>query len=450
MALAWAVAAGAAPPDPAAWAGDARFLVAAVDSTHPEPFRRHPRAEWAAAAESLERRLPGLDYAQAVGGLARLLALAADGHSRLDQVQLPSHARASLAPLPGPGFEAPYPFMCEVFTDGLYIVRVPAAQSRLMGARVLEVMGRPPAAVLEALRPYISADNEMWTLYMLPEYLRSPGYLHAAGLTPTPTSAVAMRLSLATGRPLDVTIAPQAADTSARWLEVGDAPGAPPLPLYRRLPGPFTFVDLGDSAKTVYARLREIVNPPGGERFAHFVERLFAHLDSTRAGRLVLDLRGNAGGDNYLNQPLVHGLIARPALDRPGRLFVVTDRGTFSAAVSLAADLERNTHALFVGEPTGSPANSCGDPRRVTLPRSGLTVKISTLAWQGSDPRDARPWIAPDLPAPLAFADWVARRDPALDAIRAFREADAGAPRPPNQNWVRPSQSDKDRPGIRW
>ena len=50
--------------------------------------------------------------------------------------------------------------------------------------------------------------------------------------------------------------------------------------------------------------------------------------------------------------------------------------------------LERWTPATFVGEPTGDPPNGYGDPKRTVLPNSGLTVQVSTLYWQVSNPKD--------------------------------------------------------------
>jgi len=164
----------------------------------------------------------------------------------------------------------------------------------------------------------------------------------------------------------------------------------------------------------------------------------------------VLDLRGNGGGNNYLNQPLVHALIRRPLLDHAGSLFVIVDRGTFSAAVSLAADLERETHALFVGEPTGAAPNSPGDPAHVTLPASGLVIRISTVFWQGSDPRDPRPFIAADLPAPETWADWLAHRDPALAAIESYRLPQGESDAPPNTHWGARAQLEAKPPRIEW
>ena len=450
LALASAAAcARAASLDPAAWRGDARFLVAAVDSIHPQPYRWKRRAAWDSAAADLERRLPTLRYDQAVAGFSQLLGMLGDGHSRLGQLGLASHSRPTLAPLPGPGFDRAYPVECEVFADGLWIVRATSAHADLLGAHIVAIDGRPVAVAVAALAPLIPTDNPMWTLNVLPVFLRSPGYMSAAGLAREPTAPLRLTLADAGGRRREAVVPPERQDSTARWI-AADADVRVPLPLTRRLPGPFAYVDLGDSARTVFARIREIVDEPGQERLAQFVARLFAHLDSLGSRRLILDLRGNGGGNNYLNQPLVHALIQRPALDRTGRLFVIVDRGTFSAAVSLAADLERETHALFVGEPTGGAPNAPGDPARVTLPASGLVVRISTVFWQGSDPRDPRGFIAPDLPVMPTWVDWFGHRDPALAAIDAYRPAEIGPDAQPNTHWGSPAQLGAQVPHITW
>jgi len=49
------------------------------------------------------------------------------------------------------------------------------------------------------------------------------------------------------------------------------------------------------------------------------------------------------------------------------------------------------------------------------LPNSHLTVRVSSLYWQQSDPRDTREFIEVNIPAPLTFADYAAGRDPALE-----------------------------------
>ena len=95
------------------------------------------------------------------------------------------------------------------------------------------------------------------------------------------------------------------------------------------------------------------------------------------------------------------------------------DRGTFSAAVMLAADLEMRTPTILVGEKTGGHPNSWGDAKRIVLPNTGLTVRVSSLFWQLTSPQDSRDAIVPHVPVEETFADWRANRDPALEAASA-------------------------------
>ena len=426
-----------------------RLLVAAVDSLHPSPYRRCGRAAWDSAAADLERRLPTLRHEQAVAGVSSLLALLADGHTRLDQLRLPSHGRPALQALAGPGFERTYPLEFEVFSDGLRIVSAPAAHAGLLGAHILSIGDAPVAQAVAALSPMIPADNPMWVLRALPAFLRSPGYLCAAGLIGSPTDPLKLTFVDERGKQRVARLNAEAADSTLRWISA-DRGVSSPLPLTRALSRPFEFTHLDDSTRTVFARIRSITNEPGGAKFADHVARLLARADSLGSRRLVLDLRGNGGGDNYLNQPLVHGILMRPALNRPGGLFVIVDRGTFSAAVSLAADLQRETRAFFVGEPTGAAPNSPGDPVRVRLPASGLVVKVSTVLWSGSDPRDPRTFIAPDIAAMSSWSDWLHHRDPAMTAIERFVPPPDAAAHPPNTRWGSRSQLGARIPEVAW
>jgi len=444
----WGTPAHAASLDPTTWRGDARFLVAAVDSIHPRPYRFHSRAQWDSAAAALEQRLPSTRYDQAVAGFSELIALLGDGHSRLNFIQLQDHGQPRIAPPPGPGFEKTYPIECQVFADGLRIVRATKTRADLLGARVISINHRSMPDVVTAFAPMTSADNSMWVLNVLPAYLKSPGYLAAARIIRTAEEPLRLDLQDSKGHRREMTIAAESQDSTTAWIAV-DAKVAAPLPLTRALPGPWAYADLGDAGHTVFVRIREIGDSPT-ETMAQFTARLFAHLDSIQCQRLILDIRGNGGGNNYLNQPLLHAIIARPAFAHTGSLFVIADRGTFSAAVSLASDLERETQALFVGEPTGGAPNSPGDPAHVTLPGSGLIVRISTVFWQGSDPRDPRAFIAPDLPAMTTFGDWMARRDPALTSILAYKTPKAPHEIPPNTHWGDPRKQDAKVPQIDW
>jgi hypothetical protein len=135
---------------------------------------------------------------------------------------------------------------------------------------------------------------------------------------------------------------------------------------------------------------------------------------------MVLDICSNGGGNNMLNQPLVHGLICCKKINQTGRLFTIIGRRTFSAAMNLAVDIERNTKTLFAGERTGSRPNFYGETNRVMLPNSGVTCSISSLYWQSSMPYDKRMWIEPHLPAELSSTNYRNNVDPMLNAVLSY------------------------------
>ena len=76
----------------------------------------------------------------------------------------------------------------------------------------------------------------------------------------------------------------------------------------------------------------------------------------------------------------------------------------------------------YAGEPTGGSPNFIGDEVFFTLPYSKLGANVSDIYWQESWATDYRTWIAPTLFAPPTFAAFKAKRDPAMEAILAYRE----------------------------
>ncbi len=201
------------------------------------------------------------------------------------------------------------------------------------------------------------------------------------------------------------------------WVYAHDA-AAGELPLYLRNPGKtLWFTDL-PAQRLVYAWIGAIDDPPGGS-FEGFCRELFAHIAEVGAERLVLDLRLNGGGNTGVVLALIHGLIRCEAVNRPGHLFVITGRRTFSAAMNACSLLELHTAATFVGEPTGSRPNFVGESTSFVLPCTRYRVYCSSRYWQHVVSTDTRPWIAPALVVEPSFADHAARRDPVLAAILA-------------------------------
>jgi hypothetical protein len=89
--------------------------------------------------------------------------------------------------------------------------------------------------------------------------------------------------------------------------------------------------------------------------------------------------------------------------------------------MNLVEDLEHWLPAVFVGSGTGARPNSYGDARKLELPRSGLTIRLSSLYWQ-NHPNDQRAAIEPLIPAPLTAEDLRAARDAAAVELASLVE----------------------------
>lgn len=257
-------------------------------------------------------------------------------------------------------------------------------------------------------------DNEMGVKSLVPMLAVIPEVLNATGIAGDMES-VRLELLEPSGEPLALDISPVDSVGGINWVDARDGSDAPEPIYLKRMDEPWWFEYL-EKERTVYTQINSIRDKKD-EPIAGFYSRLFAFIDANTVERLVLDIRHNGGGNNYLNQTLVHHLIRCDKVNSPGRLFTLIGRKTFSAAMNLTNDLERHTRTLFVGEPTGSSPNHFGDGKAFTLPNSGIGFQVSTLRWQYSDPNDNRPWVAPDLSAELSSGDYRDGCDPALDAI---------------------------------
>lgn len=387
------------------WRADLHHLVAEMERKHRNLYANITRAAFAAEVERLHARIPALARHEVIVQLARLAARIGDGHTNL---YLDS-------PAPVLGFHR-YPLKLGYLDDVLFIRATDPARADLLGARVTRVGTMPAGEAVARVRELIGAENEMRRLSWAPFFLTVPEILHAHGINPTCDAApFAIEQE---GRRRSVVLTPLAANGEEAWVHVYEtAPG--PRPLYLQDPSnPFWFTYLADS-QTVYLQYNA-VRDKADEPLAGFFGRVFAFVADHPVERFVIDLRANGGGNNMLNWPLIYGLIRADMVNQPGKLFTIIGRNTFSAAMNCVTALERHTHTLFVGEPTGASPNHYGDAAPIVLPHSGLPVYASTFYWQESWPWDTRPWTAPNLPAALTYADVLANRDPAMDAVLRY------------------------------
>lgn len=412
----------------AAWRADLDSLAIALPEHHADLYHSVSPERFRAALDSLRASIPQMAHHEIVVELARIVALVGDGHTRLT-LPLDSaagfflgHSGTPPPKVPGLVFRH-YPIRLHLYEDGLYVRRVARRYASAAGLRVVGIGEMTADEAMAAVEPTVERDNRYQVKHLLPGRLVIPEILHARGVIPDLESA-RFELEDGRGRRVSLDLAPVPPGRVVDWV---DARRTDEPPLYLRHPDERHWFEYLVSERTLYVRYREVLDEEEGEAIHEFAERLFRFLEERPVERLILDIRGNPGGNGGLNRPLVHGIIRSRELWEPGRLFALIDRGTFSAALMFAAALEDHTPVVFVGEPTGARPNGYGDSRKLELPNSGITIRASTLYWQLTDPRDDRAAIEPHLPVGLRAVDYRNDQDPVLETVLALDDGE-GAP----------------------
>lgn len=407
----------------ASWREDLAYMAREMARRHKNLYHTIPRAQFDSAVAAVDRRIPSLQRHQIIVEMAKIVALVGDGHTNLAPTRDPKI-----------GFRI-LPLKLYWFTDGWFIRSASRSRADLVGAKIVRIGPAAPEEAYRRVRQIIGRDNEMGARFFAPFLLAMPAVLHALELSDHPDSATFVleregrRSTVRLGSSSPAALMPSDTDVSwwpdSGWVDLRRSDRPAPLWL-KEDPNNHYWFEYLPRSRLVYVQLNKVGNKED-ESLAAFSQRLLSFLDSADVRRVALDLRLNRGGDGYLNRPLIRSLIRARKLDQPGSLFVVIGRSTFSAAQFLVNELEQFTDAVFVGEPSGGKVNSYGDSRKITLPNSGLTVRVSTLWWQ-EDERDQRQWKAPDIAAELGSSDYRNSVDPALEAILNYRpEPSVGA-----------------------
>ncbi|HEY0379302.1 MAG TPA: tetratricopeptide repeat protein [Pyrinomonadaceae bacterium] len=392
------------------WREDLRYMAEQMALRHNNLFHTMTREQFDAAVRRLNERIPQLARHQIIVEMARIAAMVGDGHTN---VSLTRDSKICFRALP---------VKLYLFKDGMFVRAAERSHAEMVGARVVKIGTADADEAVARVREIIGHDNEMGVKFFAPHLLVMPEVLHALGLVED-MEAVSLTVEQA-GKRREVTLHPAGAadiippDTDTTWMPKAgwvDMRDAAPAPLWvKDATDKFWFEYLKDR-RALYVQINQVLDKEA-ETFAAFSRRLLAFLEANDVEKLVLDLRLNRGGDGELLRPLEIGLI-KSTIDQRGRLFVLMGRGTWSAAQFFLDHLEKYTNAIFVGEPSASRGNHYGDSRRIMLPQSQISVRVSVYYWQEWHPQDTRKWTAPDVTAEMSSEDYRGGADPALKAV---------------------------------
>ncbi|HEX2089317.1 MAG TPA: hypothetical protein VHI54_05215 [Actinomycetota bacterium] len=391
----------------------AQDVATAIDEylqSHPDPDFAVRRSRLLDEANELKVRADDLPASAFLVELMRLLALPGrvggrDGHTGvfpLDDHQTELHL---------------LPLRLYWFPDGMMVVDATAPYRHLVGSEIVAIGTQRIQQAIDAVEPLVPRDNVMTMKARLPQYLVVTEILEGLRIAPAGATTLEFRRDRTRFRDTVHPIsAEQFADRFAIWHEM-IPPSLPERdePLYLRNVSKEFVLTYLERQDTLYLQYNQATFDTSD--LSRRLTRLIRHREPAK---LVIDLRHNPGGDNTTYRSLL-GAIKRSALNRPGRLFAIIGRSTFSAAGHFATELERETHVTFAGELGGYSPNGFGDPNYAVLMASGIIVNVGAVYWEKSRAGDRRLAVRPAIRGITRSDDFFSRRDPVLEAILVER-----------------------------
>lgn len=300
------------------------------------------------------------------------------------------------------------PLLTRIFPDGVYIIAADQQNVSLLGKKILSVGGVPMQTVEDSLAKVMSYENVYWLENQLPagvscvEFLKHYGF--AAGL-----SSVDLDIE-GTGK---VTVS--SVEKSINNLSSGltSVLSGKTLPLYMQNQSSYYWFTFIQANQVLYIKYNACEESPG-KSFADFTNGIISFADSNQVEKVAVDLRRNGGGNSSVINPLL-SYLQGSQFNQAGKLFVVTDRGTFSSASLNSISFKQNTNCILVGEPTGGKPNSYGEVFTFALPNSGINVQYCAKYFQAMSGDPAA--LFPDHGIEITAQDFMKGNDPVLDFI---------------------------------
>lgn len=159
------------------------------------------------------------------------------------------------------------------------------------------------------------------------------------------------------------------------------------------------------------------------DTYINCVMSMFTEVKQKNIQNVAVDLRGNGGGSSLVGNEFVKYLPIDSYKDCPcdwrcgflnihydgktknkqyknllfdGNVFILTDKGSFSAAKDFAMLIQDNKLGKIVGEPSANSVNGYGDVTFFYLPNTGMFVQISTKKWYRIDGNNTDDYVMPD------------------------------------------------------
>ena len=388
------------------WKADLRYFAGEFPELHPRLFEMVERETFQSRVSELEKKIPSLDENSIKTEFYKLLALPSDAHSfpNIYSYKIDWHL---------------LPLEFWLFDGGVLIIDAGRDHRETIGTYLVKVGDMPIEQVYERMRPCLAAESEQgWKVRFLhtlgiSEWLESEGVIRDRRI-------VSLTFERKDGSRFTREIKPVHFIPVIWWSSLKKIDNNLSY-IYSNDRNDNYWFEYNAGTGTLYLQFNRCLRESRKETIDEFVDRLGSWIENHDFERLVVDIRKNDGGDSYVSRVVADLIIGNEKVDRPGRLFALTSRKTFSAAVMFLSLLEYNSKVIILGEPTGQGPFFCGVPRTIALPNSGIELLIAGYYNRCALINDRKNQIIPDIYVPYTAEDFLLGRDSAMEAIASYR-----------------------------
>ncbi len=301
------------------------------------------------------------------------------------------------------------------WSNGNFYLQSGTVEKKWLGAKVIKIGNFNSQEVFQRLSKYTNSPNEAGTAFFMRPFLYSPDALLKEGIIDGP-GQVSLEVELNNERA--VLSFDKIKNTSFGSLtdyhRLSEKFPSEDLPLFMSNTDKNYWYEYLEDRNAFYLRYSLCVAQGDIEAFW---DEVFEKLEELHPDKFIIDVRGNPGGDTQNHSSFINRISQHEFLNIHGKLFTLIDRGTGSAGVSFATDMEKMTQAILVGEKTMDKPNTTSDPTFFTLPHSGLTILVPSLYSLHSFANDPRDAVSPHLPISQKISSNTYLTDEVMDSV---------------------------------
>ncbi len=415
------------------WA-DLNHVADLITRVHPDPFHSGTEIEFQQLlAELKQTTIEPMERDKFFYVINQLAVFVRDGHTFVRLTDEAWHLPARF----------------EWVSDGIVVVSAHDESGLYFGDQILEIGGKTPDNLLEALAPIVIAENTHALKAYGGQRLASGSILQYLGLVRDNKVDIYVKDIAGEQRLVEVNLTRQPlSPTETRswfgWHIDGDnslgyfyLDQCANTSEYRDVLKEF-FQAVKDQHVQVIAM--DVRRNSGGDsrvidEFISYlpVRRVRSHFGEIRYSPEAQEQRGYSRDKGYRRINRIYQFLGLYTLNIPklsdatlgfsGDVYILTSPITFSSANWFAVIFQDNELGEVLGEPTGNAPTSYGDILRFTVPHSQFPMIISHKSWirpdRSRDPSDA---LYPDIHVPTTVRDVQGYQDPQLEKLREIMQ----------------------------